>query len=240
MRNLENLVQNGARQEIQNFDQEALEKEVVTEMAKKHLPDVKPEEQQSLYDRIVGKAKEAVTYSKGLLERATEKLSYANVLQIAADIYSIARDIPALYSTYIRAAFIGGKTLLEAPGVLTYLYKTGKQQGAKSRLGRLLYGTYYNGLDLLGYGASKLVGMAIPVLGPAIEAGAFKRLVQRKASGIVDSWFDKLKGTYKPVMDRISRIPESIYERIQNIAGPIRRPEPKPLYGNLTAELNPA
>lgn len=236
---LEQIIQQGAKKTLNTLDNELTKTDIVKYLAEKHLPSLSTEKQKELYPQLVKKVEDSIVYSKGFLEKATEKLSYTNLVAIVRDVYGLARGIPAIYSTYIRAVFTGGKTLLETPGVVSHLYKTGKAKGAESLFGKLLYGTYYNALDLAFYGGTKLLGIAIPVVGPAIEAGAFKRLIERRVTRSVDSWLQKLKGIYKSPQEKAIALSNKIYDRIKQVAGPIKEQIEAPVYSRLQTVPNP-
>ncbi|MFC1704818.1 hypothetical protein ACFLZ6_00645 [Nanoarchaeota archaeon] len=179
-----------------------------------------------------------VAPKKGLYTRLTEKLKYASLGALVTDIVGLARGLPAVLETYASSAIIGAKTALEAPGLVAHIYNTGKQKGARRLSTRLLYGTACNALDLAVYTGTKLVGAAVPVVGPLVEMNSYKRFNERKASKAV-SWLGrKLWGAAKYVTNAVAN---TVYDTGKKIYDQIANAKPVQASYNLeTAALNPA
>jgi hypothetical protein len=117
------------------------------------------------------------TELRGSLRKAGAKGSMA--LAVANDISAYVTDIPISNVTGLGYALFAVKTIAEMPAMYRYLKKSHDWYGA---------GTHY---------VLKPLRYVIPIIGPALESGAFERMVRKHVRSEAKSAFIKEFGNYQ-------------------------------------------
>jgi len=108
-------------------------------------------------------------------------------LAVANDLYAYVSNVPIANVTGLGYALFAIKTLAEIPALYQYAKKSGDWYGAITHL-------------LL-----KPVRYLIPVIGPALESGAFERMVRKRVMKEVALDFIREHGEYQPLKDRVQK-----------------------------------
>ena len=117
----------------------------------------------------------------GLVKKTAAKGTMG--LAVANDIYAYISNAPIANVTGLGYALFGIKTAAELPAVYRYLKKSHDWYGA------------------LKHFALKPLRYLIPVVGPALESGAFERMVRKKVIKEAKTNFLKEFGKYVPVTE---------------------------------------
>ena len=107
------------------------------------------------------------------------------VLAIANDIYCYIRKIPFQYLTGVKFLLLGFKTLTELPAFYHYLKES-----------KDVYG-------ILKYMIMKPLYYIIPVIGPALDVGAFERMVNYRIALEAKKNFLKRIGKYENLEEKL-------------------------------------
>jgi hypothetical protein len=134
----------------------------------------------SLEDKLESKLGKYSGEMDGIIDKTASNLPMA--LVIANDIYTYISNNPIANATDFAYSMFLFKTALEAPVIYRYLKKTKD---------------WYGRLDVLKHLALKPVRYVLPVIGPALEAGALRRMVRRRVLKEVTSDFIKEHGDYQ-------------------------------------------
>lgn len=151
------------------------------------LPEEERERRNSELEKLVSeKVNEYDGCLNGLLRKATSKGAMG--VAIANDIYSFVSNTAPIYNVvYLRGALFGLKTLAEIPALYKYVKKSKDWYGAIKFL------------------AMKPVRYLLPVIGEALEAGAFERMVRKGLMKDVKYAFVKKFGDYQSAKEVIHK-----------------------------------
>ncbi len=110
-------------------------------------------------------------------------------LAVANDIRSYISTVPFKNVDFLAYDLFALKTLMEIPGVIRYIKKTKD---------------WYGALEVAGHFLLKPVRYLLPIIGPALESGAFERMVKRRVRREVVRKFVESYGKYEPLEDRLA------------------------------------
>ena len=110
-------------------------------------------------------------------------------LAVANDIRSYISTVPFKNVDFLAYDLFALKTLMEIPGVIRYIKKTKD---------------WYGALEVAGHLLLKPVRFILPIIGPALESGAFERMVRRRVRREVVRKFVESYGKYEPLEDRLA------------------------------------
>lgn len=119
----------------------------------------------------------------GILRKGVSKGSMG--LAIANDVYAYISNAPLQNITGLGYALFGIKTAAEIPALYRYLKKSHDWYGAISHM------------------VLKPLRYLIPIVGPALESGAFERMVRKRVMNEAKSEFIKEYGNYVPFEDHL-------------------------------------
>ena len=119
----------------------------------------------------------------GLIRKVGSKSSMG--VAIANDIYGYITKAPFANINGLATLLLAGKTILEIPALYHYLKKSGDLYGGVS------------------YMLLKPIRYLLPVVGPALESGAFERMVMRGVLKEAKYDFIKEFGEYTPAEERM-------------------------------------
>lgn len=122
-------------------------------------------------------------------------------LALANDISAYATSTPFDNVTALGYALFVAKSLAELPAAYRYIRKTKD---------------WYGVLNIAGHFLLKPLRYVLPVIGPALESGAFERMVKRRVRREVVRRFAERYGNYEPLEDRLnvklkSQFGENVY-----------------------------
>lgn len=121
-------------------------------------------------------------------------------LAVANDLSAYITTTPFDNVTALGYALFAAKTAVEVPAAIRYMRKT------KS---------WYGALDVAGHFLLKPVRYLLPIIGPALESGAFERMVKRRVRKEIVRKFAEAYGKYEPLEDRIKeRVKEPLREHV--------------------------
>ncbi len=118
-------------------------------------------------------------------------------LAVANDLSAYATTVPFHQVSILGLYLFAAKTINEVPAVLRYARKSKDWYGA------------------LGHMLLKPVRYLLPVLGPALESGAFERMVKRRVRKEIARKFVERYGNYEPLENRLKeRLKEPLGEHV--------------------------
>jgi len=164
-------------------------------------PDLSDEQRDELRGKLE-KIVQAKTkdYDK-ILGNTLRKVSTSTTMgvEIANDIYSfVSNTVPLYNSMALRGLLFGLKSVAEIPDLYRYIKKSGDWYGA------------------LKFIALKPVNYLIPILGEALEAGAFDRMVRKGIMKEAKYEFIKENGEYaKPALVVKSRLKKPLRDAVE-------------------------
>ncbi|PIN91219.1 hypothetical protein COU61_02315, partial [Candidatus Pacearchaeota archaeon CG10_big_fil_rev_8_21_14_0_10_35_13] len=133
----------------------------------------------------------------GVLRKAATRGTMG--LAVGNDLYSYIKDLPVANVTGIGYALFATKTLMEVPAMVRYLSKSHDWYGA------------------LKHYLMKPVNYLLPVIGGALEAGSFERMVRKRVMQEIKHEFIKQYGNYIPVEEKLkvagsTKLKSAIYQ----------------------------
>lgn len=136
----------------------------------------------------------------------------AMALTVANDLSAYVSTVPFENVSYLGAVGFAVKTFAEVPALYRYFKKSQ---------------TWYGGLyDIAKHLVLKPARYLLPVIGPALESGAFERMVKRRVRKEVVRKFAEAYGKYEPLNERITQkmkepLRENVYvkEREEELVG---------------------
>lgn len=157
---------------------------------KDYFPDDLSENERKRREGILEKKLYGVSedYKKeigGLGRKAASKGTMG--LAVVNDIYSYVSSVPFSNVSTLAYALFGIKTLTEIPAAIRYLRKSHDWYGE------------------IKHFALKPVRYLIPIVGPALESGAFDRMVNKRIRKEVKREFIREVGNYVPLEERVKQ-----------------------------------
>lgn len=122
----------------------------------------------------------------------------AMALAVANDIGAYVTSTPFDNVTALGYALFAAKSLSELPAAARYIRKTKD---------------WYGALSVAGHFLLKPLRYILPVIGPALESGAFERMVKRRVRREIVRRFAESYGKYEPLEERLS---ERVHEPLRN------------------------
>ncbi|MFA5992626.1 MAG: hypothetical protein WC796_02900 [Candidatus Pacearchaeota archaeon] len=119
-------------------------------------------------------------------------------LAVLNDLYAYVSNVPIANVTGLGYALFALKTAAEVPALYRYLKKSGDWYGEAEHL------------------ALKPLRYLLPVIGPALESGAFERMVRRNIMNEARLGFIKEFGNYVSIEDRVK---ERLKTSVSDAAG---------------------
>ena len=110
-------------------------------------------------------------------------------LAVLNDLSAYVTTTPFDNVTALGYALFAAKTAAEVPATVRYLSKTKD---------------WYGALEVAGHFLLKPVRYLLPIIGPALESGAFERMVKRRVRREVVRKFVESYGKYEPLEDRLA------------------------------------
>ncbi|HLC53300.1 MAG TPA: hypothetical protein VJK03_02035 [Candidatus Nanoarchaeia archaeon] len=178
-----------ARKGIKGYNEKTIEylTEHDKDVRRYFSSDVPPEQQQRFRSMLEEKVGSSLAKYDEQLHGIGRKLTKRGAMGIAVvnDVSAYLSRVPLLNAASFGYLLFGISTLAELPALYRYLKKSHDWYGA------------------LGHIALKPVRYLLPVVGPALEAGAFERMVKRRATREAKTAFLKEMGVYEPINERV-------------------------------------